>query len=127
MYTKKITYTDYRGVKRTENFQFNFTEQELAEWAESVDGGLSEHINKIVEADDDKKLIELFKSLILKSYGVVSEDGRRFMKGGEITKAFEECPAFSAFFMECVNNSTTASEFINGLIEPFSREDENSK
>lgn len=127
MYTKEITYTDYRGVKRTEVFQFNFTEQELKEWAVSVEGGLSEYIKKIVEADNDKELIKLFKTLILKAYGVVSDDGRRFMKGGDITKAFKESPAFSSFFMECVNDSKTASEFINGLVEPFSREGENSK
>ena len=48
MYKKTVTYTDFNGVERTEDFYFNFTKAELIDMQLSTDGGLLEIIKKIV-------------------------------------------------------------------------------
>ena len=77
MLKKTITYTDYDGVERTEDFYFNFTEAELMEWQLITNGGLTNYVQKIVDAKDQPQLITLFKELLLKAYGIKSEDGDR--------------------------------------------------
>ena len=69
MICEPITYTDFDGVERTENFYFNLTEAEITEWSLSVEGGLQEYIDRIVKAKSQKELVELFKTVIEKAYG----------------------------------------------------------
>ena len=55
MYKKTITYTDYDGNERTEDFFFNLTKAELMEMDFSERGGLEKMIKKIIETKDTKK------------------------------------------------------------------------
>ena len=50
MLKRTITYPDYNGGTRTEDFYFNLTQAEITEMELSVDGGLVEMINRIVAA-----------------------------------------------------------------------------
>ena len=94
MLKKTITYTDYDGVERTEDFYFNLTRAEVTEMEMSTEGGLSEKINRIVQAKDVPSIIKIFKDLIIRSYGVNSPDGRRFIKDEELTKEFTQTEEF---------------------------------
>lgn len=67
MLTKKITYVDYNGTERTEDFYFNLTEAEVMEMELSTTGGLAEMITRIVEAQDIPAIIKIFKEIILKA------------------------------------------------------------
>lgn len=116
MYKKTITYTDYNGIERTESFYFNFSKAELAELQLSTDGGLETYIQRIVETQNGKELIKIFKDLILKSYGEKSDDGKRFIKTPELREAFSQTEAYSEFFMELASDDKAASEFINGIL-----------
>lgn len=116
MYKKTITYEDYNGVTRTEDFYFNLTEAELTELQLGVKGGYAEMIQKMVDAKDVSSLIGILKDLIIRSYGVKSDDGRRFIKKPEITEEFTETPAYSALYMELATDDKKASAFINGII-----------
>lgn len=116
MYKKTMTYTDFDGNERTEDFYFNLTKAELAEMECSVYGGLDNLLEKIVNEKDPKKLVEYFKFMILKAYGVKSEDGRRFMKSQEIRDSFEQTEAYSDLFIELASNTDAASEFANGIM-----------
>ena len=80
MLKRSITYTDYNGGTRTEDFYFNLTQAEVTEMELSVDGGLVEMINRIVAAQDGKQIIATFKDIILRAYGEKSPDGKRFIK-----------------------------------------------
>lgn len=115
MLKKTITYTDFNGLERTESFYFNLTKAEVMEMELSVDGGMAEMINTIVNAKDTPALIKIFKDLILHAYGEKSPDGKRFMKSPEITQAFVETEAYSNLFMELATNADAASEFVNGI------------
>lgn len=116
MLKKTITYTDYNGVERTEDFYFNFTEAELAEMQMSAEGGLSAMVEKIVQAQDQPAIFKLFKDLVLKAYGVKSPDGRRFMKSDELRADFSQTEAFSILFMELGTDADKAAAFVNGVI-----------
>jgi hypothetical protein len=80
MLKKKITYVDFDGITRTEDFYFNLTKAEVTEMEMSTEGGLAKMLEKIVAAKDSKRIIEVFKDLILKAYGEKSPDGKRFIK-----------------------------------------------
>lgn len=116
MIKKTITYTDYKGNERTEDFWFNLTKAELMEMELSSEGGLSEYIDRIIKSQNTSEIVAIFKKLILKSYGEKSEDGRRFMKGEEISRAFSETEAYSELFMELASDADKASAFVNGII-----------
>lgn len=116
MLKKTITYEDYNGESRTEDFFFNFSKAELAEMELEVAGGLSAICERIVNTKDTPALIKIFKKLVLDAYGIKSDDGRRFIKSAQISKEFSETEAYSQIFMELATNSDAASEFINQVI-----------
>ena len=116
MLKKTITYTDYDGVERTEDFYFNFTEAELMEWQLVTNGGLTSYVQKIVDAKDQPRLITLFKELLLKAYGIKSDDGRRFIKSEKISEEFSQNPAYSILYMELGTDDKLAADFVNGII-----------
>lgn len=118
MLKKTITYTDYNGVERTEDFYFNLKKSEIMEMEMSTDGGLSEMIKKIVATKDVPSLMSIFKKFILKAYGEKSPDGKRFIKSEELSESFEQTEAYSELFMELATSDKAAAEFINGLIPP---------
>lgn len=116
MLHKTITYTDYNGTERTEDFYFNLTEAEVMEMEMSTSGGLAEMINRIVAAQDAPSIIAVFKKLLLKAYGVKSPDGKRFIKSDALSEEFSQTEAYSQLFMELATNSDKASEFVNGIV-----------
>lgn len=116
MLKRTITYTDYNGVERTEDFYFNLTQAELMEMELSTTGGLTETIDKIVKSQDAPAIIKVFKDLVLKAYGEKSADGKRFVKSDEIATAFAQTEAYSILFMELATNDKKAAEFVNGIV-----------
>lgn len=122
MIKKTLTYTDYDGVERTEDYYFNLTEAELVEMELSIDGGMQKKIEKIMNSKDMKQIIEVFKDLILRSYGEKSDDGRRFIKNKEITEAFTQTEAYSMLFMKLATDEKEASDFVNGILPAKFRE-----
>lgn len=110
------TYTDYDGVERTEDFYFNLSKAELAEMELSEEGGLENAIQKIINAKDNKKIVDTFKDILLKSYGEKSPDGRRFVKSAELSKAFSETPVYSDMFIELATDEDRAAKFIEGIM-----------
>lgn len=116
MLKKTITYTDYDGNTRTEDFYFNLNKAEIAEMELSTNGGMEKMLTQIVNSQDGKRIMEVFKGIILKAYGVKTADGKRFEKSEEISKAFEQTEAYSELFMELVTDADKAAAFINGII-----------
>lgn len=116
MYKKTFTYNDYNGVERTETHYFNLNKAEVLEMEMSTKGGLAEMIQRIIDAQDAPALIKIFKDLIRKSYGVKSDDGKRFIKSEELWLEFEQTEAYSMFFTELASNADAASEFVNGIV-----------
>lgn len=116
MLTKTIKYTDFNGVEREEEFRFHLSKAELLEMELTQDGGLTAILDRIVKANDIPSLVKEFKRVVLMSYGVKSDDGRRFIKDDELRKAFSETDAYSQIFMELVTDDEAAAAFINGIL-----------
>lgn len=116
MITKPITYVDYNGVERTENFMFNLSKAEIMEMELTTTGGLAEMIQRIVAAQDTPSIIKIFKDLILKSYGVKSPDGKHFVKSKELSTEFSQSEAYSVLFMELATDADAAAAFVNGIV-----------
>lgn len=120
MLKKAIKYVDYDGNERNETFYFYINKAELMEMELSTSGGLAEHINRIVAAQDAPSIIKVFKDLILKAYGEKSPDGKRFVKvapdGHRLADDFAQTEAYSILFMELATNTEAATEFINGIV-----------
>lgn len=116
MLVKEITYVDYDGNKRTEEFYFNLNKSELMEMQLSQSGGMESMLKQIIASRDVPKIIELFKTIILASYGIKSPDGKRFIKSPELTEEFKQTEAYSDLFMLLATDADEASNFINGVI-----------
>lgn len=117
MFKHTIKYTDYNGQERSEQFYFNLSKAELMEMELSTQAGVEEMIRVLIATNDNAKIVKVFKDLILKSYGIKSEDGRRFIKSDELRNQFEQSEAYSEFFMQMVaNEDNLQTKFINGVI-----------
>lgn len=99
MFKKTITYEDYNGVKRTEDFHFHFSKAEIIEMQLSTAGGLDATIKRIVAANNEPEIIRYFKDLVLKAYGEKSADGRRFMKSPEISRSKKQVSEKTSIFL----------------------------
>lgn len=116
MYVREMEYVDFNGVTRKEKFYFNLTKAEVLNMELGKAGGLTEYIKKIIEAQDTPTIMSLFKKLLLTSYGVKSDDGRRFIKNDQVREDFEQTQAFSDLYMLLALNDDEASKFVNGIM-----------
>lgn len=122
MIKKTIKYPDYNGKEREEDFYFNLNKAELTEMEFSQDGGLTGLIERVVKEQDNKEIIKIFKELVLKAYGVKSDDGRRFIKNDEVRDSFAQTEAYSELFMELATDADAAAAFINGITPATSKQ-----
>lgn len=122
MYKWTVTYEDFDGVERTEDFYFNFTKAELMEMELGKDGGLTTTLQRIINAKDTPSIIQEVKKLLLDSYGIKSDDGRRFIKNATAREEFEHSEPYSIMFMELATNDEKAAEFVNGIVPKDIRE-----
>lgn len=117
MVRKTISYIDYDGNQREEDFYFNLSKADLLEMmADAGVGGLDQMLKNIVATKDSGRIYRTFKDIIMKSYGEKSIDGRRFIKSKELSEGFVQTEAFSNLLMEFFENPESASKFINGLV-----------
>ncbi len=116
MYKWTCQYEDYNGATRIEDFWFNLSEAEILEMELGVSGGLSEYLQRIVNANDTPTLLRTFKDLILKCYGEKSTDGRRFVKSPALSEAFSQTEAYSQLYMKLALDADAAAEFVNSVV-----------
>ena len=129
MIKKTVNYEDFDGNNRTEDLYFNLTKFEATEFAldlpdditnevtkEGADTTNMESVSRIVQKLGGKGIIDFIRKLVLKSYGIKSEDGRRFEKSEKISTEFSQTMAFDNLMMELLTDDDEAAKFINGVI-----------
>lgn len=127
MLKETITYTDFNGTERTEDFYFNLSEVEIMEMFAKISDkdnsgtanqsrGIDDMIKDIISAQSNSELIETFKELINKSYGQKSADGRRFVKDEKLTMEFTQTNAYPKLFMKLSQDTDAAIRFVNGIV-----------
>lgn len=133
MYKKTVTYTDFDGNERIEDLYFNLTKTELIDFAlslpDNVSNSMTENsdnmdtdkaVTKVLSAFRTKSIFKFLQDLILKSYGVRTDEGRRFAKtdsnGMPLANQFKETMAFEAIMDEFTTDDNAAAEFVNRVI-----------
>lgn len=116
MYKHTVTYEDFNGTTRTEDLYFNINRSELVMLDNSVPGGMGNRLQRMVKAADNVEIMETVEWLLRNTYGIKSEDGRRFIKSDELFDEFKQTEAFDAFFMELVSDEDMMSNFIRGIL-----------
>ena len=125
MLAKTITYNDYDNNERTETLYFNMNKMELTEFAADLPDDVFKNVSGVKTIQDvvnvankmgSKGIIKFIKELVLRSYGVKSEDGRRFIKSKELSEEFSQTIAYDMFMSELMSDDNAASNFVNGLI-----------
>ena len=116
MLTKTITYQDFDGNDITEEFCFNLTKSELTKMQLSKDGGLAEWLERMIKSRNNKEIMNAFEQILLKSYGIRSDDRKRFIKSEEISREFQQTNAYDILFMELIENETKMADFINAVM-----------
>jgi hypothetical protein len=111
-----VTYTDFNDNEATETLWFHLSQPELIEWELSVDGGLKNMIQRVLESNNDQGLIMQFKDFILRSYGVRSPDGKRFIKNEQLKEELVQSAAYHHLFMELATDSKKAADFLIGTL-----------
>lgn len=124
MLKKTITYEDYDGNSRTEDFYFNLNKAEVVDWL-TTNGGytLDKVVDKLIRTENVKEVMEIFKDLIYRAYGEKSLDGRRFVKSKEVKDNFIETEAYSALYMELIGDAKAAAEFFTSILPKDMAED----
>lgn len=123
MLTRPITYTftndQGEEVSETETYSFHIFEDELLEMEAEHKEGLIGILQKYLKEDDKKNLFAWFKKMILDSYGVRADGGRRFDKSPELRANFERSMAYKALFKELAFSENAAEkmgQFLNDIM-----------
>lgn len=116
MLKKTITYKDFTGKTETREFYFNLTEADMVELELEFEGGLQKYIEEIIACKDNKRLLVIFKDIILRSYGERTPDGKYHIKTDDNRNKFAGSGAFVELYMEFFRNPKAAADFINGII-----------
>ncbi len=116
MIKKTIKYTDFNGTERTEDYYFNLTKAELTDMELSTEGGLDNLINRIVKEQNVPEIMKIFKSIIAKSYGIKSDDGKYFRKSEDAFNDFASTGAYDELLIELMSNAEASSAFIKGIL-----------
>lgn len=128
MLKKTITYTDFNGNTRTEDFYFainkaDLIRQEMMTAEIDKDGNVTsetfiDKLKRISESENKKgsEVLPLFEDIIKMTVGVKSEDGRYFRKPAGYADDFLESAAWNELFIEFMENPGAAADFINGAV-----------
>ena len=120
MIKKTITYEDYLGTTRTEDFYFNLSRTELQAMQMSVDGGYNNKLDQMIKAKDNKEVYKTFEKIVLESYGELSPDGKYHLKeddeGHKLWRKFKQSPAYDVLMDEICQSQETIAEFCNGIV-----------
>lgn len=123
MIKETITYKDFNGQDRTEDFYFHLGKNELMKLEVSEVQGWSEMMKRIIEEQDMKKILHQFEMIIRLVYGIRSDDGKRFIKSEDLADEFISSAAYDELFMRFATDPAWGARFMTGLVPKGLEED----
>lgn len=121
MLKQDFTYENFDGVTETETLHFNLTKIELTENLHLEDE--VRELDKMLtgpkrqlETGEIQRILDLVKELMRLSYGVRSEDGKRFIKSPQVWEEFTQTATYDAFLYSLFIQPEKAVEFIVGIL-----------
>lgn len=116
MYKMDVTYEDFNGNIKEESVEFNISKMEVIRMQTSKEGGYAEYLERIVNSDNQKEIVEAFEWFVQKAYGRRSEDGTRFIKedenGTPLINDFRQSPAYDEIIFTLATNEQLAADFV---------------
>lgn len=116
MIKQTITYMDYNGNERTEEYWFNLSKAELLRLETTTKGGFQKMLENAVASEDNYRIIEVFEDLIKHSIGMKTLDGKYFKKSKEFTEDFVQSEAYSTLLFDLLQDVEKANAFIRGIM-----------
>ena len=131
MLRKTITYTDFNGEKRSEVLYFNMSAPDMTRFIakysdytgidiedeEGAKKALEQYVEKLMASKDMSEVFNFLEDLILSSYGIKSDDGKRFMKSAKIREEFSWTNAYAEFFAELMTDESKFKQFVQGIAD----------
>lgn len=116
MIKKTISYVDFNGTERQDDYYFHLSVPEATRFAARFgEQGWEAGIKKIVESGDLREVLDLFEDIILTSYGQKSPDGRTFIKNKEMRENFSNSEAYAQLFEELIKSEDAITQFAKGI------------
>lgn len=121
MLKQTFVYEDYNGDQVSEVFYFNLTKIELAEnmWLKNKVDKAAEIVNgpeHTMSADEMTAILGVIKDLMRLSYGVKSDDGKRFVKNDQLWTEFTQSAAYDPFLFSLFETPEKANAFMIGIM-----------
>ena len=116
MIKKNITSVDLDGNPISKDYYFNLSKAEIVEWNFEKPGGLEAYLKRVQEAEDQAEVVQIIKTIILKSVGVKADDGIRFIKSEQIAEDFRNTDAYSELFMELATDADAFTKFVKAIV-----------
>ena len=116
MIKQTITYTDYNGNDRTEEYWFNLSKAELLRLETTTKGGFQKMLENAVASEDNYRIIEVFEDLIKHAVGMKTLDGKYFKKSKEFVEDFMQSEAYSTLLFDLLQDAEKANAFIRGIM-----------
>lgn len=121
MFKQTVNYTDFDGNPQTEVLHFNLTKTELMDnlelkhKLESVQDRIS-GAERELTVDEIRMLLDVVRTLMKASYGVRSEDGKRFIKNEQVWTEFTQTAAYDETVFSLFRTPEEALAFMQGIV-----------
>lgn len=117
MFKHNITYLDFNGNERKEDFYFHLSLPELTRLEAELGSDLATYTKELAGTMDAKKLVDFLETIVLSSYGRKTSDGKSFHKSKELRAEFENSQAYAELFEELITNPELARKFGEGVAD----------
>lgn len=119
MIKKTITYEDFDGNTRTDDFYFHMNQTEFTKLNGEVPGGIQDYMNEIQKNGDEDGLLRLIDTIVSRSYGERDKDDGSFTKIGKngrpLYEKFVNTDAYDKLMIELIQNDRTIMAFLTGI------------
>jgi hypothetical protein len=116
MIKKTIQYNDLEGNNVVDDFYFHLSEVELVEMETEVEGGLQVRMRRMIDGQEQTKVMATLRDIVARAVGRKSPDGRRFMKDPDDKTPLLYSDAYSKLCVELLTDTQAAIEFFNGIV-----------
>lgn len=122
MIQKTITYVDFNDETQTETFNFHITKTKLTDHMVQLKPKFEEMQSRLsgdkreLNLDEVYMILDLIKTMIELSYGVRSEDGKRFRQTAEVYQEFRDSAAYDAMLTGFMEDPASGMEFMQAVM-----------
>lgn len=116
MYKRIIKYNNFKGERKIEEYYFYLSPKDLKKFNANYEGGIKGLFEKMVSKGNDKLILETIEDIVLSSYGVISDDGNRFIKNEKVREEFEYSAAYEQLFDELTATADAFGEFLKKVL-----------